>query len=66
MEEIIGRFGKVKQVILKPRGYALVEMETENEAKEIVERYDGEQLDGNVLKVAVGNMADETSESDER
>lgn len=61
--DLFGEAGEVRDVFLpierdsgRPRGFAFVEFETEEEANAAIERFDGHDLDGRPLRV---NMAED-------
>jgi cold-inducible RNA-binding protein len=58
LEALFGEVGAIKDVFLptergtgRPRGFAFVEFETEEEAQQAIEKFDGRELGGRSLRV---------------
>ncbi len=60
LEELFGEFGKVNSVKIitdretgRSRGFGFVEMETSEEAEEVISNLNGKEVDGRTLKINV-------------
>ncbi len=60
VEALFGQVGTLRDVFLptdratgRPRGFAFVEFETEEEAEQAIERFNGHELSGRALRVNV-------------
>lgn len=60
LRQLFGQIGRVDSVYLpldretgRPRGFAFVQMATEEEAEEAIARFDGASLDGRKIRVNV-------------